>query len=637
MNLINLILLISLIAIAFSFLKIYLIGKKSAGSKDMQRISELVYNGAMTFLKKEYSVLFFILVVISLILMFFDYRLSISFIFGSLLSLIAGNISMRVATKANSRTAEAARTSLQEAFHIAFSTGIAGSILAFSLGLAGIIAVYLIYNNTQILFSFALGASFVALFMRVGGGIFTKSADIAADLSGKIEAGIPEDDPRNPAVIADLVGDNVGDIAGMGSDLFESFVSSIIAVMAIATALTARIELPILISVVGILASAFAALFVKGKNLHTAFFKGFIIASLILIIVTFLISPRNIFYAVITGLITGIIIGVNTNYYTAMNQKPARKIAEAAQKGAALDVIQGLSNGMLSSIIPVVTVALTIILSFAFAGMYGIAIAAVGMLSVIGIVLASDIYGSVADNAAGISEFCRLKEARSRTEKLDEVGNTTAAIGKGFAICSAALTSLALLVTYISVAKLDAVDIIKTSSISALFLGAMLPFIFSAYTIQAVSKTAQKLVKEVRNQFKNKKILQGKAQADYQKCVKITANSALRSMAVPSLSAIIFPILIGLLLGKEALGALLVGSIATSFLLAIFMANAGASLDNAKKYIELGNLGGKKSEAHKAAVIGDTVGDPLKDTAGPSLNILIKLMAITALVFASLG
>lgn len=636
MEILPIILLISIIAIIISLFEFYSISKKSAGSDEMKHISGLIHSGAMAFLNKAYSILLAILLIVGLILWIFDYRMGISFIFGSLLSLIAGNISMRVATKANARTAEAARKNINEAFGLAFSTGIAGSVLAFSLGLAGIIILYIVYNNTQILFTFGLGASFVALFMRVGGGIFTKSADVAADLTGKIEAGIPEDDPRNPAVIADLVGDNVGDIAGMGSDLFESFVGSIIAVMAIAGALTSNIELPIIISAVGIFATIFAALFVKGKNLHLALFKGFIAIAVIVVIAAFLLSPRNIFYSIITGLVAGIIVGVNTNYYTAMSQKPVRKISEAAQSGAALTVIRGLANGMISCITPVAIISLAIIISFKFAGMYGIAIAAVGMLSVIGVALASDIYGSVADNSAGISEFCNLKEARARTEKLDEVGNTTAAIGKGFAICSAALTALALLASYILVAKLNVINVISADNISALFIGAVLPFIFSAYMMGSVSTTAQELVNEVRNQFKNKQIMQGKKEPNYKRCIEITTKSALKSMAIPSLAAVTIPIIMGLLLGKEALGSLLIGSIATSFMLAVFMANSGASLDNAKKYIEMGNFGGKKSEAHKAAVVGDLVGDPLKDTAGPSLNILIKLMAITALVFAVL-
>lgn len=636
LNVIYISLFISLFAIIFALVKFYFISGKSSGSKEMRHISDLIHNGAMAFLNKEYSILIMILVIVALILLPFDYRMSIAFVLGSLLSLIAGNISMRAATKANAKTAEAARKDIQEAFHLAFSTGVAGSILAFSLGLVGIIIIYLLYHDTQILFSLGLGASFVALFMRVGGGIYTKSADVAADLTGKIELEIPEDDPRNPAVVADLVGDNVGDIAGMGSDLFESFVGGIISVMALAGAVTSSLELPIIISAIGIFATLIAALFIRGKNLHVALFKGFIVASLIVIISAFFISPRNIFYTILIGLIAGITMGVTTNYYTAMNQRPVRKIAEAAQKGAALDVIQGLSNGMISAVIPVVIISLVIIFSFKLAGMYGIAIAAVGMLSVVGISLASDIYGSVSDNAAGIAELCNLKVARERAEKLDELGNSTAAIGKGFAVCSAALTALALLASYILIAGLRAIDVMKADSISALFIGAVIPFIFCSYMMSSVSITAQDLVEEVRKQFKNKDVLKGKKEPDYKKCIEITTKSSLKRMAIPSLAAVAVPIIVGLLLGKEALGSLLIGSIAVSFLLGIFMANSGASMDNAKKYIEMGNLGGKKSESHKSAVVGDTVGDPLKDTAGPSLNILIKLMAITALVFVIL-
>jgi len=454
--------------------------------------------------------------------------------------------------------------------------------------------------------------------------------------SGKIEANIPEDDPRNPAVVADLVGDNVGDIAGMGSDLFESFVGGIVSVMALAGAVSGNIELPIIISAIGIFATLIAAFFIRGKNLHTALFKGFAIAALIVVVSAFFLVQRNLFYTILLGLGAGIIIGITTNYYTAMNQSPTRKIAEAAQKGAALDVIQGLSNGMISTVTPVLIVSLAIIFSFKLAGIYGIAIAAVGMLSVIGISLASDIYGSVADNAAGIAELCHLKDAREKAEKLDELGNSTAAIGKGFAISSAALTALALLASYILVAGLNVIDVMKADTISALFIGAVLPFIFCSYMMSSVSTTAQDLVEEVRKQFRNKAVLQGKLEPDYKRCIEITTTSSLKKLIFPSIAAVTIPILVGLLLGKEALGGLLVGSIATSFLLGIFMANSGASMDNAKKYIEMGHFGGKKSETHKAAVVGDTVGDPLKDTAGPSLNILIKLMAITALLLVVL-
>ncbi|MFH1249326.1 MAG: sodium-translocating pyrophosphatase [archaeon] len=633
MNLLYLILAASIIAVIVSLVMFYKISKKSSGSKQMEHISNLIYNGSMTFLNKEYMILFVLLAIVALALLPFDYRMSLAFVFGSILSIIAGNISMRVATRANAKTAEESRKGIKGAFHLAFSTGVAGSILAFSLGLAGIIIVYLISKDTNILFSLGLGASFVALFMRVGGGIYTKSADVAADLSGKVEAGIPEDDPRNPAVIADLVGDNVGDIAGMGSDLFESFVGGIVAAMAIA-ATTSQIELPIIISAIGIFATFIGAMFIKGKNLHTALFKGFIATALIVIISAFFLTPRNIFYTILLGLASGISIGVITNYYTASNQAPTKKIAEAAQKGAALVVIQGLSNGMIATVTPVLIVALTIIFSFKLAGMYGLAIAAVGMLSVIGISLASDIYGSISDNAAGIAEICNLKEARETAEKLDELGNSTAAIGKGFAICSAALTALALLQSYIIVAGISVIDAMKADTISALFIGAVLPFIFCAYMMSSVSTTAQDLVEEVRKQFKNKNVMLGKVEPDYKKCIEITTSSSLKKLIFPGIAAITVPIIVGLLLGMEALGGMLVGSISTGFLLGVFMANAGASMDNAKKYIEAGHFGGKKSEAHKAAVVGDTVGDPLKDTAGPSLNILIKLMAITALLFA---
>ncbi|MEM2784966.1 MAG: sodium-translocating pyrophosphatase, partial [Candidatus Pacearchaeota archaeon] len=466
------------------------------------------------------------------------------------------------------------------------------------------------------------------------GGIFTKSADIAADLTGKIEVKIPEDDPRNPAVVADLVGDNVGDIAGMGSDLFESFCSSIIAAMAIAAIIFENVYAPLVLAAIGSAAAIFASFFVKGNKIHEALLSAFLVATLVVAIVSFFIFQKNVFYCIALGLIAGISIGINTNYFTAFNLKPTKTIASSSRRGAALGIICGLANGMISALLPVLVIVIALIFSFKLAGLYGIAMSAVGMLSIVAVVIAVDIYGSIADNAAGISEFCKLREARKRTELLDEAGNTMAAIGKGFAICSAALTALALVATYLLIAKIDFVNLIKHENVAMLFVGVALPFLFSSLTLKAVVSGAGKLVENIRNQFKNKNILQGKEEPNYIECIKITTSNALSALILPSVISIIVPFVVGFLFGKEVLASLLLGSVGSSFLLAVFMANTGASLDNAKKYVELQK--NKSKELHEAVVTGDTVGDPLKDTAGPSLNILIKLMATVALIFAIL-
>ena len=519
-----------------------------------------------------------------------------------------------------------------------------------SLGLAGIAILYYVFGDPEIIYGFGFGASSIALFARVGGGIYTKAADVGADLVGKIEKGIPEDDPRNPGVIADQVGDNVGDVAGMGADLFESYVDSIIATMVIGSGLVATwatgsnaVILPLMIASVGILSSLIGMFFVRtnGDNPSGALNKGIWAAAIIMLIGSYFVIDYythdiNIWYATISGLVAGVIIGGATEYYTSENYKPAQTIAAASQTGAATNLITGLALGMESTLIPVLAVCAAIIASYHFAGLYGIAIAAVGMLSTLGITLAADTYGPVVDNAAGIAEMAGLgKKVRERAEKLDAVGNTTAAMGKGFAIGSAALTALALFSSYSIAANLKGINVAEPTVIVGLFIGALLPFLFSSFTMNAVGKAANQMIDEIRRQFKNiKGIMTGKAKPDYNKCIEISTEAALKEMIVPGAIAVLSPIIIGLLLGPEALGGMLAGAITSGFLLALLMANAGGAWDNAKKYIESGNFGGKGSYAHKAAVVGDTVGDPFKDTSGPSLNILIKLMTIIALIFA---
>ena len=659
---IGFVLLMGFLALFVAALLTSKIMKKSPGNKKMQHISQLIHKGAMTFLNKEYRVMIVFMVVVAFILYYFlpnGWKLAIAFVFGSIFSAVAGRVGMYIATHSNARTAWGAKKSLNEGLKIAFSSGLVMGLSVVGLAVLGITIFYLLWNDPEIIYSFGFGASYVALFARVGGGIFTKAADIGADLVGKVEAGIPEDDPRNPAVIADNVGDNVGDVAGMGADLFESYVESIVAAMAIgfasfiankdafATVNVANvILLPLALSAFGIIASIAGMFFVRiGKkaNLYAAINKGFFAASAIMLIgayflIEWMVNDVNIFYAVLFGLGTGIIIGLSTEYYTSSKRRPTRSIAEAAKTGAATDLIEGLAVGMWSTIIPVLAVSFAILASYHFGGLYGIAIASVGMLSTLGITLAADSYGPVADNAAGISQMAGLgKNVRKRTEILDEVGNTTAAIGKGFAIGSAALTSLVLYVGFAEVTGIKIINIANPTVIVGLFIGGLLPFVFCALLMEAVGKAAFKMIKEVRRQFKHiKGIMKGEAEPDYEKCMAISTHAALQQMIVPGLLAVTVPIVVGIVLGAEALGGLLVGKSVVGFLMAVFMTNAGAAWDNAKKYIEEGHFGGKGSPAFKAAVIGDTVGDPYKDTAGPALNILIKLMGIVALVFVPL-
>ncbi len=651
---------ISVLAILFAAYTSAKILKQPEGTDKMKEISKAVHEGAMAFLHKEYRTLAIFMVVVTAVLYYLGYtgklatgkEMAVAFVVGGFFSALAGNIGMRIATKSNARTAFAAKKSLNDGLKIAFSSGAVMGLTVVGLGLLGVTVLYLIFKDPNIIFGFGFGASSIALFARVGGGIYTKAADVGADIVGKVEAGIPEDDPRNPATIADNVGDNVGDVAGMGADLFESYVDSIIAAMVIGAVAFAGLKgvvLPLALAALGIIASITGTFFVraKGKNPGRAMDKGVWAASIIMValsyfLIMFILNDIGIFYATISGLIAGIVIGLATEYYTSSDRKPTKSIAEAARTGAATDVIQGLSVGMISTVIPVLAVSIAIWVSFKFGGLYGIAISAVGMLSTLGITLATDCYGPVADNAAGIAEMSKMGGViRKRCEGLDSVGNTTAAIGKGFAIGSAALTALALFVSYTEiVSQLTGtkviLDIISPNVTIGLFIGAMLPFLFSALAMRAVGTAAGHVVDEVRRQFKQiKGIMEGKAKPDYARCVTIVTGGALKQMVFPTLLAIVTPIIVGLW-SLEALGGLLVGTIVTGFLLAIFMANAGGAFDNAKKYIEGGKFGGKGSDAHKAAVVGDTVGDPLKDTSGPSLNILIKLMSIVAIIFVPL-
>ncbi|MBI2654427.1 sodium-translocating pyrophosphatase [Candidatus Woesearchaeota archaeon] len=642
---------ISILSLLVALFLAFYILKKPAGTAKMQEISEAIHKGALIFLKKEYEFLVIFILIVALIMFFFlenGQKLAISFIIGGFSSALAGNIGMRIATRANSRTTEATKKHIGEGLRLAFYSGSVMGLSVVGIGLLGVTILYQIFGDPNIIFGFGFGASSIALFARVGGGIYTKAADVGADLVGKVEKGIPEDDPRNPAVIADNVGDNVGDVAGMGADLFESYVNSIIAAMVIGVALfgVSHVIFPLALAALGILASLIGIFFVRAKDekhLFNALNNGLYISTILTAIFSFLLVKYQkldigIFYAALAGLIVGVVIGLFTEYMTSNKNAPTKSIAAAARTGAGTNVIQGLAVGMFSTLIPVLVVSIAVLVAYKFAGLYGIAIAGVGMLSTLGITLAIDTYGSVADNAAGISEMAKVgKDVREKTELLDAVGNTTAAIGKGFAIGSAALTALALFASFTQITKIQVMSISSPNVIIGLFIGGMLPFLFSSFAMQAVGKAASGIVEEVRRQWKEiKGLAKGKAKPDYERCIAISTRSALRQMVMPSLLAIFAPIIVGYFFGLEALGGLLVGSIVTGFSLAIFMANSGGAWDNAKKYIEAGNLGGKGSEAHKSAVVGDTVGDPFKDTAGPSLNILIKLMSIVAIVFVPL-
>ena len=645
---------LALIALLFAAYKAHYVSKAAPGNARMQEIASAIAEGANAFLMSEYKILaIFIVVLFALIAVFINIGTAVCFLFGALFSIAAGFCGMKVATKANVRTANAAMESgMNKALSIAFSGGSVMGMCVVGLGLLGCSLIYIVTGNYNILFGFSLGASSIALFARVGGGIYTKAADVGADLVGKVEAGIPEDDPRNPAVIADNVGDNVGDVAGMGADLFESYVGALVSALTLGVSVTglftgAGAIYPLIIAAFGILASVIATFFVRGKenaNPHKALKMGSYVSAGIVALVS--IAMSYLFFggiycalAIIAGLIVGLVIGFMTEVYTSEDYKSVRRIAEQSETGSATTIISGVAVGMMSTWVPIVLICVGIYISYAVTGnLYGIALAAVGMLSTTGITVAVDAYGPIADNSGGIAEMSGLDHSvRNITDKLDAVGNTTAAMGKGFAIGSAALTALALFVSYATEVGLEAegINLLSPHVVIGLLIGGMLPFAFSAMTMNSVSKAAYKMIEEVRRQFREiPGILQGNSKPDYSSCVSISTRAALREMVVPGLMAVIVPLAVGILLGPAALGGLLAGSLVTGVLLAIYMSNSGGAWDNAKKYIEGGHNGGKGSEAHKAAVVGDTVGDPFKDTSGPSINILIKLMTVVALVFA---
>ena len=655
------------LALLFALALTRLVLKEDQGTDAMKEIGKAVQEGASAFLGREYRTLAIFVVIVTVVLaLFIDPETAVAYVVGAICSAGTGYIGMSIAVRANTRTASAAMRGLNPGLRVAFNSGAVMGITVVGISIIGLSILYLTFQDITMVAGFGFGASSIALFARVGGGIFTKAADVGSDIVGKVEVGIPEDDPRNPATIADNVGDNVGDVAGMGADLFESYSSSIIATIAIATAVAAagasdfapKIVLPFLIASMGIISSILGTFLVRTgddasmSKLLWALRRGIYFASILVIALSYAViqmlgveDGNRIFMAIVTGLIAGNVIGFATEFYTSYEYFPTKRIAESSQTGAGTTIITGFATGMMSTLVPVASVVAAILISYWAADLYGVAIAAVGMLSTLGITLATDAYGPVADNAGGIAEQAHLDpEVRERTDALDSLGNTTAATGKGFAIGSAALTSLALLAAYaLTIEKLNpdagkvVFDILDPNVLVGLFIGALLPFVFSALTMQAVGTAAYAIVNEVRRQFREiPGIMEGTGRPDYARCVDISTQGSLRAMILPGTMAVVAPIAMGFILGPEPLGGMLIGAITAGFLLAVTMANAGGAWDNAKKYIEAGHFDGKGSETHKAAVVGDTVGDPFKDTSGPSLNILIKLMSVVALVFAPL-
>jgi len=640
-----------LVSIVFAVYLFYYVNKQRSGTPKMKEISDAIKEGAYAYLKRQYMALSVFVVIMTIILaLFLNKDIAIAYVIGSVCSGLAGIFGMEVALRANVRTANAAKRSLNKSFSVAFYGGAVMGLSIVGLALLGISILYYIYADPQVILGFSFGASAIALFAKAGGGIYTKTADIGADLVGKIEKNIPEDDPRNPAVIADNVGDNVGDVAGMGADLIDSYIASILAAMILGAAMTTQGELyvilPLLIGAIGLITSIIGMYFVRVKkrgNPGAALNRGtfstcFIFAFLTFILIYLLKVDFGILYATIAGLIAGVVIGLAADYFTSIDRSPVKRIAEAAKTGTSTNILSGFSYGILSVAPSVLGICAATIAAWYFAGVYGIAISAVGMLSITGMIVSADAYGPITDNAKGIAEQSGLgKRVIDITDRLDAAGNTAKAITKGFAIGAAALTVLALFAAYAEIVNIQTINLMDPFVIVGIFIGAIMPPILSALLILSVEKNAFVMIEEVRRQFREiKGLMKGKAKPQYARCVDIAAKGALKELILPSVLSIVVPLVVGLLLGKSALGGFLAGTIVTGIIFALFMANSGGAWDNAKKYIEAGAFGGKGSAAHKAAVIGDTVGDPFKDTAGPSLNTMITVMSLSASIFAPL-